>query len=75
MNRNYFKNEDEMSFKNEFDKIPESDHEKLMDSMLITNPQGADIDEGKWKEAKKISQKTYGEHRWPFIMWLTKEKL
>ena len=34
----------------------------------IMNP--GHVDEGLWDKAKKISMKSYGEIRWPFVQYL-----
>lgn len=34
----------------------------------IMNP--GHVDEGTWDKAKKISVESYGEKRWPFIMYM-----
>jgi hypothetical protein len=34
----------------------------------IQNP--GHVDESKWAEAKKISRESYGEERWPFVMYM-----
>lgn len=69
MKNNYASDPD---YKSEFERIDVSKHEEVMNGAIM-NP--GHVDEAKWKKAKEISQKTYGEKRWPFVMWLYKEKL
>lgn len=45
----------------DYENMSEIDQQKS-----IQNP--GHVDEAKWSEAKKISEKSYGEHRWPFVM-------
>jgi len=47
----------------EYENMSEIDQQKA-----IQNP--GHVDEAKWSEAKKISEKSYGEHRWPFVMYM-----
>jgi len=56
--------------KAEFEKLG-----TLSDDAMETIMNPAGVDEAKWEKAKKISMETYGELRYPFIMYLTKHKL
>ncbi len=56
------------NYMNEFEGVDQEDmHKKLM------NP--GKVDEPKWEEAKEISKKSYGEVRYPFVMWLYSHRL
>lgn len=50
----------------EFEKLSKEEQ-----NAAILNP--GHVDEGLWDKAKKMSQKSYGEIRWPFVHWMYKQ--
>lgn len=53
-------------YKHEFENMSETEQMKP-----IMNP--GHVDEGLWDKAKKMSEKSYGEIRWPFVMYMYKK--
>jgi hypothetical protein len=61
--QNYSSEKSPEEYKMEFEKMSPEEQENA-----IQNPGHAD--ESKWKRAKEISKTSYGEIRWPFVMWM-----
>lgn len=59
----------EISSKQQKEKYESLDNESQ--NKAIMNP--GHVDESKWKKAKDKSMEEYGEHKWPFVMYLYKE--
>ena len=68
MKNSYSSKPNSSDYKFNYEKLDEVERMKP-----IMNP--GHVDEGKWDEAKKISHESYGEIRWPFVMWIYKHKL
>ncbi len=46
----------------------------ITNSELIKIMNPGKVDEGGWSKAKEVSQKTFGEIRWPFVTWYYKKQ-
>lgn len=63
---NYSSELSPLEHKQVFEALSESEQ-----NSEIMNP--GHVDEGLWDKAKKISQKSYGELKWPFVMHMYKQ--
>ena len=63
MNSKYSSMKNSDDYKHEFEQMSEEKRNEV-----IMNP--GHVDENLWDKAKKISEESYGEKKWPFIMYM-----